>query len=745
VDVSIKNIMSELVDKFDLSEERIAAQMGVSASAVYRWAAGKSLPRPSTEGRLRELHSLVCEQGARYRVPSQVELHLIGDTEVRTRLDRLLRNLREAFHRRSRLSGRNDALDEVTRLLFAHVTSLANTGRGISNVAVTTHTGTTLAEQLKAFVAAATSHYLPDSLAHEIKPSEFDLRLTPTESALAKEIISYFEEFSQQPGLVGPGGIEVVDLLNEVFGKFLADSFTQEKELGQYLTPTEVVRFMVQLALSSLQREEFELLTDPERCRDFGFVLDPSCGVGSFLAEFVRAAHARVHGRLPSAKEESWLYGLIREVIVGVDKSERMIRYALTNLAMFGLPAVNLMLADALSVTGEEGSRLEALNGRVSLILTNPPFGAEFRGKEANHYTIARSVPNARLNSELLFLERYLKWLRPGGQVLVIVPDSVLTNRGTYELLRQQLEPEVQIRGVISLPSVTFGLAGTFTKTSILHLMKQRKARGKTFVAVCQDIGYTITTRGAQRIKQVHGPGDLPLILDLALHSKEEPGRARYVDEAAKHARWDAGYHLVPESSVNPIRSRSKGLRVRDVAELKSERIDPRRQPGFFKYIEISDVDLASCMANAKALPTSEAPSRARKRVRAGDVLFSTVRPERRAVAVVLAEQDNAVCTTGFAVLKPKRIHPMLLALLLRHEYVSAQIVRHNSGIAYPAIDESCLLDVILPVNARDLTTLEGLASDLLGREEEVRTYRTKVQQALESILLEPLSLLQPR
>ncbi len=43
-----------------------------------------------------------------------------------------------------------------------------------------------------------------------------------------------------------------VDLLNDTFGQFLTDSFTDEKELGQYLTPPEVVRFMVELGLQSL-------------------------------------------------------------------------------------------------------------------------------------------------------------------------------------------------------------------------------------------------------------------------------------------------------------------------------------------------------------------------------------------------------------------------------------------------------------------------------------------------------------
>ncbi len=59
-------------------------------------------------------------------------------------------------------------------------------------------------------------------------------------------------------------------------------------------------------------------------------------------------------------------------------------------------------------------------------------------------------------------------------------------------------------------------------------------------------------------------------------------------------------------------------------------------------------------MITAKSIPCDEAPSRARKLVAAGDVLISTVRPERKAIGVVPADLDGAVCSTGIAVLRPK-------------------------------------------------------------------------------------------
>ena len=81
-------------------------------------------------------------------------------------------------------------------------------------------------------------------------------------------------------------------------------------------------------------------------------------------------------------------------------------------------------------------------------------------------------------------------------------------------------------------------------------------------------------------------------------------------------------------------------LRVRDVAKLVNERINPLRfNTQTFQYVEISDIDQRSSVAIPKQVLTSEAPSRARKIAEFGDVLVSTVRPERRTVGVLIENE----------------------------------------------------------------------------------------------------------
>lgn len=150
------------------------------------------------------------------------------------------------------------------------------------------------------------------------------------------------------------------------------------------------------------------------------------------------------------------------------------------------------------------------------------------------------------------------------------------------------------------------------------------------------------------------------------------------------------------------------------MADLVSDRADPRRGVSdTFDYIEISDVDPTNLIVASKQMLSRDAPSRARRSVKAGDVLVSTVRPDRRTIGVVPEWLDGAVCTTGFAVLRSKAVHPLVLAALLRNEFVTRQLMRNNIGIAYPAIEASCLLDVILPINRNGIVNCDDAARRL--------------------------------
>ena len=739
---SISEMIHELTILYHYSIESLGSELGVSASTINRWKNKKSKPRPLIEGELRKIYKRITSSAMLTREPDIQWPLFKQEVDIREAMDTTLRELREILHRRGRMSSRNEAVEELSKLLFVHVMAIGKGSGGISQKSMRENfPEMSMAKALRTCVKEVYEEYLPLSIGHELQETDYELKIKESEEDLILEIIQCFETLSSESESFDISGIKGVDFLNDVFGRFLSDSFVDEKQLGQYLTPTEVVSFMVKLAIQEMSENELRILTHPKRCREFGFILDPSCGVGSFLTEILRFLHHEVASKNNNRTARQWLSNMVHDVLVGIDKSERMIKLALTNMAMFTLPATRLFLANALVRFGNDAKELAFLEGQAGLILTNPPFGAEFKGDDLNGFKIANKWSNhipRKLDSELLFVERYLDWLIPGGQLLAIVPDSILTNKGLYETLRKNIADQIEVKSVISLPNVTFGAAGTNTKTSILHLRKRAKKKPSvtpTFFAICNNIGYSVSTRESQRKKVFNGESDLPRILEARTKPSQKNVCGRFVEAVEKKQRWDANYHaaLPPEIEEILVNRSHSHVFLSDVCELSTDRSDPRRWGnGTFLYIEISDVNAEMCKAIGKRLKSSEAPSRARKVVHAGDILFSTVRPERRTVARVTDEQEGAICTTGFAVLRPKGIDSLVLAQILRTDFVCQQVLRNNIGIAYPAIDESCLLDILLPIAKKDLKNFATQAQTIVQAESELEALRTEFQDKIQ-------------
>lgn len=104
-------------------------------------------------------------------------------------------------------------------------------------------------------------------------------------------------------------------------------------------------------------------------------------------------------------------------------------------------------------------------------------------------------------------------------------------------------------------------------------------------------------------------------------------------------------------------------------------------------------------IVNAQELLGEEAPSRARKVVRAGDIIISTCRPTRGAIAIVPPELDNQICSTGFSVIRAKKhINNCYLHFILRSDLVKEQFRKFSTGSSYPAILDSDVEKTIIPI-----------------------------------------------
>jgi len=157
---------------------------------------------------------------------------------------------------------------------------------------------------------------------------------------------------------------------------------------------------------------------------------------------------------------------------------------------------------------------LTSLNGRQDQYSFSPTVTGLAMGGSPNNKGVWKPIGPMSIDPAILFLDRCLQLLKPGGRLLIIVPDGVLCNSGDRyvreyimgtkdEQTGQFHGGKAIVKAVISLPADAFKLSGTGAKTSILYLQK-RKARkndinqfedepqADVFMGVADSLGYEV-------------------------------------------------------------------------------------------------------------------------------------------------------------------------------------------------------------------------------------------------------------
>jgi type I restriction enzyme, S subunit len=155
---------------------------------------------------------------------------------------------------------------------------------------------------------------------------------------------------------------------------------------------------------------------------------------------------------------------------------------------------------------------------------------------------------------------------------------------------------------------------------------------------------------------------------------------------------------------------------------LKTELRDPTKRPqDRFFYVDVSSVDnRAFAIRQPTELWGTDAPSRARKVIRARDILFATVRPTLRRIALVGESLDDQVCSTGFCVLRTgSGLDPRFLYYALLTDDVVEHVGRIEKGVSYPAIRDSDVKAIRIPYPP-------------LGEQRRIAAVLSAVQRAIE-------------
>jgi type I restriction enzyme S subunit len=122
-----------------------------------------------------------------------------------------------------------------------------------------------------------------------------------------------------------------------------------------------------------------------------------------------------------------------------------------------------------------------------------------------------------------------------------------------------------------------------------------------------------------------------------------------------------------------------------DIAQTNVQSHKARSLPDEINYIDIASVSQGRINGQT-TMSASEAPGRARRIARDGDVIWSNVRPNLRAYALVLEPEGNDVFSTGFTVLTASSVPFSFLYLLVTTDDFVTHLINHTTGVSYPAV-----------------------------------------------------------
>lgn len=488
-------------------------------------------------------------------------------------------------------------------------------------------------------------------------------------------------------------------------------------DAGQFRTPRHIIDMMVEII-------------DPKKNET---ILDPACGTAGFLISAYRhilAQNKDEDGKSTLTADDR---KRLTENFAGYDISPDMVRLSRVNMYLHHFTKPKISEYDTL--TSEE-----KWDDCYDVILANPPFMTPKGGiMPHNHYRVKAK------RSEVLFVDYIAEHLNPTGRSAIIVPEGIVfQSANAYKELRKYLVDDGLLYAVISLPAGVFN-PYSGVKTSIL-LIDKSFARLKDeilFVKLNND-GFDL---GAQR-REIEG-SEIPEIIRIiqkyhsnieAQTSDEEIIHHPLVIIANKEKIAEQDYILVGERYKidKPLATTYPVVPLSDICEINAENKNPALAFGDdeFIYIDISSVENGTGKIDfSNKIKGSDAPSRAKRAVKKGDILFSTVRPNLKAYGYVEREDcDCCIASTGFAVISAKTmVLSKYVYYMLYSEPVQTQLASMMGKGAYPSVNKKDVSQIQIPlpplsVQEAMVTALDNYHKIIDGSKQVVDNYKPTIQ-----------------
>jgi type I restriction enzyme M protein len=248
---------------------------------------------------------------------------------------------------------------------------------------------------------------------------------------------------------------------------------------GEYFTPRNVCDMAVRMVFALYPQRRLASLR----------VLDTCCGTGGFLVSVINQLRAvltvgeqKKGGNTSevAARVGARIKELASKNLYGLDINPFLVQTCQMNLVMHGDGSANVFQADSLYSPGEwdnEEATSKVSYGKFDIVVTNPPFGGKAVIDDPHlldQYELASvdsREPRSSLPAEQLFVEGAWKYLKPGGYLAIVLPDSILNNP-SLGFIRRWLFGRARIIASVDLPKETFADSGGVPNPSVLLVQR---------------------------------------------------------------------------------------------------------------------------------------------------------------------------------------------------------------------------------------------------------------------------------
>lgn len=167
------------------------------------------------------------------------------------------------------------------------------------------------------------------------------------------------------------------------------------------------------------------------------------------------------------------------------------------------------------------------------------------------------------------------------------------------------------------------------------------------------------------------------------------------------------------------------------LVDINSEVLVEKTDPNYkFDYIDIGNVSLGKLNNPPSKYAFKDAPSRARRIIKSGDTIVSTVRTYLKAITYIEKAGRNLVASTGFAVLRPKKVLPKYLYYYSTSNFFVDQVCARSVGVSYPAITASEIgnIPMLLPNNVDDqIKIINYIEENTQGMDKEIESTHKEI------------------